>query len=290
MQSIALSAILNVYVFPTGRRLFAFTQVEAIAKAQGFSELAKHCSAAIAEDRACLGLEKRWAGLVAVARGKAPSLSSAGSSQPDAASIDPLVDRTLTAIRDHAVNQTAGAPADDPIHATVSGFLREIFPTSVNDITGLAFVEELAAVELILAALQGKSLAPVVKELGLGRLTKRLADLTVQYRAALEAPAPETIAFGEVRAARIRAHELLLEAIAIVIGQHHGSSPEEVAKRTELLRPIFDQNEAIGAALRGRRAIADVNPETGIVDNAAAPGDPVASGAPAEPDGGKANG
>lgn len=269
MSSIALSSIISLYAFPTGRRIFAFGQVAAVAKTQGFPELAKHCAGAIVDDRACLALEKRWGGMVAAAKGKAPSTPAGGDARLDAAGIDPLVDKTLTAIRDHAVNQTAGAAPGDPIHATVAAFLTAIFPSGVQQVTGLPFIEELAAVDLIVTALQSKDVAPVVKELGLGRLSKRLGDLAVLYREALEAPAPETIAFGDVRAARIKGQELLLETVAIAIGKHHSNSAEDIASRSALLAPIFEQNDAIAAALRGRRALVDVNPETGAADPSA---------------------
>lgn len=273
----SLSAIFKLYVFPTGRRLFALAQLMSRAKDRDFPELVKHCSGALAHDRGCLALERRWAGLVAESKGKAPTVPVADDGL-DATQIDPLVDNTLTAIRDHAISQTAGASPDDPIHATVSGLLREIYPTGVQNVTSLAFVLELAAVDDILAKLQGKELAPVVKELGLGRLVKRLAELAERYRAALAAPAPETLEFGNVRAARAKGQDLLLEAIALVLGRHHSSSPDDVAGRADLLGPILEQNAEIAAAFRGRRTIVDVNPETGQLDPKA-PGD----AAPAEP-------
>jgi hypothetical protein len=262
----SLSALLDIYVFPTGRRLFALRQVATRAKARGLLELTTHCAGAVAHDRECLSLERRWEGLVADAKGKASSKPSAAGSPPDAASIDPLVDNTLTAIRDHAVNQTAGASVDDPIHATVGAFLKSIYPAGVQEVTSLAFVLELAAVDDIVRLLQSKELAPVVKELGLGRLSKRLADLAVAYRAAIEAPSETTLVFGDVRAARIEGQDRLLQAVAMVIGKYHGRAAEDVAARDDLLGPILAQNEAIGAALRGRRTVVDVDPETGALD------------------------
>lgn len=277
----SLSAIFDFYVFPTGRRLFALGQVAKRAKAAGHGDLAKHCNAAIAEDRKCLALERRWAGVVAEAKGKAPA-APAPSGAPDPAKIDPLVDRTLTAIRDHAEAQRAGAPIDDSIHATVVGFLKTVFPSGVSDVTSLPYVEELAAVDDILGKLGGAELAPVVEELGLQRLVKRLAGVTEQYRAALHAPAPETLMFGNVRRARAEGQERLLQTIALIAGKHFQSTPADVAARANLLGPIMEQNDAIGAAMRGRSTVQDVNPETGEPDpNAVAPAPP------AEPDGTK---
>ena len=273
----SLSALFDIYVFPTGRRLFALGKVAAVAKAQGFPELAKHCSSAISHDRACLALERRWEGMVAASRGKgAPKVVVAGA-PPDAASVDPLVDNTLTAIRDHAVSQTAGAAAEDPIHATVAAFLKAIYPAGVHEVTKLPFVMELAAVDAIVGLLQSKEHAPVVVELGLGRLAKRLADLAGVYRAAIDAPDESTLVFGDVRAARIEGQDLLLEAMAMVLGKYHGKTAADVAARADLLGPILAQNEAIGAAMKARRAVVDVNPETGALDpNGAAGGAPEA--------------
>src|SRR5690349_7737345 len=121
----SLAAVFDLYLFPTGRRLFALVRVHASAKGAGFPELVKHCHAAVTHDRACLALERRWAGFAAASRGKSASPPPAGA--PDATKIDPLVDRTVTAIRDHAENQRAGAAPGDPIHATVAAFLKELF-------------------------------------------------------------------------------------------------------------------------------------------------------------------
>ncbi|MFS8069056.1 MAG: hypothetical protein ACMG6S_22075 [Byssovorax sp.] len=279
MMNSSLSALFDIYVFPTGRRLFALGQVAARAKAHAFPELGKHCAGAVAHDRECLALERRWEGLVAESRGKAPPKVLAAGATPDAASVDPLVDNTLTAIRDHAVSQTAGAPADDPIHATVAAFLKAIYPAGVQEVTKLGFVLELAAVDAIVDLLLSKEHAPVVKELGLGRLATRLADLAVVYRAAIGTPDENTLVFGDVRAARIHGQDLLLEAMAMVLGKHHGTSAADVAARDDLLGPILAQNEAIGAAMKARRTVVDVNPETGVFDpNGTSGGTPGAEG------------
>jgi hypothetical protein len=173
-----------------------------------------------------------------------------------------LVDRTLGAIRDHAVAQTQGAPPDDPIHADTAAFVKRLFPVSVHAVTSLPFIDELAAVDDIVRLLKGE-LGPAVKEFGLGRLVKRLADLAVQYRDALEAPPPSLIDWGKVRAGRSEGQGLLLEAVSIIVGKHHKRTPEGTEARLSLLAPILKQNEAIGQYLRVRRTVDDVDPETG---------------------------
>ena len=282
MDNSSLAALISIYIFPTGRRTFAFGQVATRAKARDFPELAKHCSGAITHDRACLTLERRWDGVVAESKGKVAPAPPAAGAPPNAADVDPLVDKTLTAIRDHAVSQTAGAAPDDPIHAMVAAFLKEIYPAGVGEVTKLGFVEELATVDIIVGLLQSKELGPVVKDLGLGRLVKRLADLAVLYRASQLAQPEAALAFSNVRVARIKGQDLLLEAIAIVLGKHHSSSPEDVAARSDLLGPILEQNDAIGAALKGRRSVVDVNPDTAAAD----PGVPAPAEAPGAVGGG----
>jgi hypothetical protein len=267
----SLESLLNLYIFPTGRRLFALHQVRTLAHAQGFTELVEHCDATIAHDGDARELERRWAFEPAVA-----------DTNPAAQRIDVFVDRTLGAIRDHVVAQTQGAAPDDPIHADAASFLKRIFPVSVYAVTSLPYVDELAAVGDIVAQLNGELAAPV-KEFGLERLVKRLADLAVQYRDALETPPQSFIEWGRVRAARGEGQGLLLEAVAIILGKHHQRTPEGTEARLSLLAPILKQNEAIGQYQRARRAVTDVNPETGEDD-------PSAPSAVTGPSGGKANG
>jgi hypothetical protein len=247
----SLESLIKLYVFPTGRRLFALQQVLKLALAQGFGELTAHCQAAIQHDQATLVIERRYAGEPA-----------APGTNPAAQRLDALVDRTLTAIRDHAVAQTEGAPESDPVHAEVAGFLKVVYPTGVSAITSLGYVEELAAVDQIVGLFQG-DLAASVTSLGLDRLATRLADLAGQYREALEAPPPSLITYGKVREARAEGQGLLLEAVAIILGKHHKRTAEGTADRLTLLAPILKQDEAIGAYLRSRRGAPDVDPETG---------------------------
>jgi len=248
----SLGSLFNFYVFTTGRRLFGLRQVRTAALAEGFTELVEHCDAAIEHDLATQAIERRWAGEPASA-----------DTNPEAQRIDVLVDRTLGGIRDTAVAQTVGSSDDDPIHAKVAVFVKKVFPTgNVRDITTLAHVEELEAVDGIVRLFKGE-LAELVAELSLGRLADRLAKLAVDYRAALESPPASLIDWGRVRAARAEGQGLLLEAVALIVGKRHGRTPEGTAARVSLLEPLLRQNEAIGLSLRGRRTPTDVNPETG---------------------------
>ena len=246
-----LESLINLYVSTTGRRLFAFRQVRALAEAESFTELVEHCDTAITHELAARQLERRWAGEPAAA-----------AANPAAQRIDVLVDSTLGAIRDHAVAQTRGASPDDPVHAQVAAFVKKVFPVGVHAVTTLPFYDESAAADDIVALLQGE-LSSIVTDLGLGRLRDRLAELAVQYREALDAPPQSLIDWGRVRSARAEGQGLLLEAVAIILGKHHGRTPAATAARFALLAPILKQNDAIGQYLRARRNVEDVDPETG---------------------------
>ena len=75
-----LEWIFNLYVFTTGRRLFALRQVRAIAKEQRFTELVKHCDTAVEHDLATRELERRWAGEPAATGANPPPSASTCSS------------------------------------------------------------------------------------------------------------------------------------------------------------------------------------------------------------------
>lgn len=254
-MDMTLAALLNFYIFSTGRRLYAMMQVRKAAAAAGFDALVSHCDVAIAHDRQAHDIEARWLG-------QRPE----GQYSPEARQIDIVVDATLTALRDgiDAAARTS-APGDALGEAAVK-LGKELFPTNVVDIITLSYVEELAEVNRILGRLQSVDWAQVVEALGLSRHAARLADLAQQYSAAIEASPGGKVSFGEVKDARGRGQALMLKAVAMILGRHPSDEPADLAGRAALLGPIMKQNEAIRGYLRARRAVQDVNPETGEVE------------------------
>jgi hypothetical protein len=265
-MSADLGSLFNLYQFSTGRRIYALQLVLKTAKKLKFTELEVHLALAIRHDRATRKLDAQWQ-----AQGGQPK------GQGAAPRVDTLVDKTLTGLRDAAAAQAAGAAADDDIAEKVAQFIGEIFPAGVASITHLSYLDELSAVDAIVAKLKGE-LAPLVVELGLTRLANRLASLAVEYRAALEAPPPPALSFGTVRAARALGQENLLQAVALIVGRYYKSTPDHRGPRAALLDPILKQDEAIAHYLRSRRTIEDVNPETGEVETE--PLDPMETGDP----------
>jgi hypothetical protein len=246
-----LESWISVYDFSAGQRLFALQRVQEVARGLGFTELVEHIDRAVAHDRQTLALDGRWGG------------QRRKRARPQTMVVDRMVAKALTALRQAALVQAAGAAPGDPIHGEVQAFLRAILPAGVFAVAMLPQVEELSALEEIVLGLEGP-LAESVASLGLGRQAARLAELRDAFRDALHAPAPDTVKYREVQAARQQGQEYLLEAIAMILGRYYRSrDPEHMAARAALLAPIARQSAAIRVHRRARRALRDVDPATG---------------------------
>lgn len=249
----ALSALLTFYVFSTGRRLFALQEVKKLATTEGFTTLSTHCDVAIEYDRNTRALEARWSG-----RKVGVQYS------PLAKQIDIQVDTAVSALHDALELEAKNSAPDDPLAQQAEALRQTLFPSGVAAITSLNYVDELAEVERILGIVKSSEWAPTIAHLGLLRRVTRLEALEPQYRSAVADPATK-LDFAEVRNARIRGQSLLLQAIAIVLGKYSSDSEADIAARTKLLGPIFRQNDAIRDYLRNRRALVDIDPDTGEV-------------------------
>lgn len=249
----ALSALFTFYVFSTGRRLFALQEVKKLATADGFTVLVTHCEVAIEFDQGTRALEARWSG-----RKVGVQYS------PLAKQIDVFVDTALSALHDGLELEANNSAPDDPLAQDAETLRQTLYPTGVAAITSLNYVDELAEVDRILNTVKSPEWAPVITTLGLDRRVARLAALEPQYRSAVADPANK-LDFAEVRNARIHGQSLLLQTVAIVLGKYPSDSETDIAARTRLLAPIFRQNDAIREYLRSRRALVDVDPETGEV-------------------------
>ncbi|MRG96840.1 hypothetical protein [Polyangium spumosum] len=261
----SLAAFFNVYTLTRGRRHFAVAQVRKAALVTGDLDIASFATSCVEHEKELRTLEAKWA----AQEEKPPAFA------PEAKPIDLAIDGVLGAIRDTAERQVDASAPGDPIAKSGAALLEEIFPRGLFAVTSLPFVEELCEVERILGVLEDPARVATVQDLGLSRYVARLSDLVKQYRAALELPLPKRVTFAEVKAARNEGQRRMLQLMAMIVGRYPSESAEDQACRLALLGPIVQQNEAIGQALRARRAAEDVNPETGEPEQA-----PVASAAP----------
>lgn len=219
-MSSSLQDLFNLYVFSTGRRMFALRQIKPIATEADHRALLIVVNKALEHDARTLRLETAW------------QASGYDADPQRVKKIDAKVDRTLTAMRDAAAAQALAAEPGDALYETVHEFMLAIFPAGLQAVTSLPYVEELAAVEMIIKQLKGP-FERHVRELGLGRLLERLSSLTVEYRAAQEEKPKSEISFGDVRAARALGQEYLLQVVAVIVGTHFSGTTDHARNRSD---------------------------------------------------------
>jgi len=67
------------------------------------------------------------------------------------------------------------------------------------------------------------------------------------------------MSYSDVRDADDKGHMAFMRVVAALIGKY----ADDDAQRDRVLAPVLAQNDAIGEAYRRRRAIPDVDPNTG---------------------------
>ena len=260
---VTLATLITLYLFSTGRRLFAMQEVKKLATAENFTALASHCDVAIDHDRTARIVEARWLGR-----------KTNTQYSPLAKHIDILVDTALTALHDGVATEAKNSAPDDPLGQQADTLCQTLFPKGAGAVTSLNYVDQLGEVERIIATAKSPEWAPVITALGLDRRVARLDSLEPQYRSAVADPVTK-LDFADVKQARSRGQSLMLQAVAMILGKYPSDSDADIAARSKLLGPILRQNEAIRDYLRGRKPIVDVDPDTGELEttpDATAPG------------------
>lgn len=250
----SLRALVKLNLFSTGRRLFVLDQVRKLAVSAKFKPLEEHCAEALKHDRHTRQIEQAWQ--ARSVRQKPTDLVRL---------VDAKVDKTLSAIRDSAAQFASALEPNDPLAEKAIELVQSLFPAGLQAVISANYIDELSATEAILAKLKGP-LAPTADEIGLSPLVKRLTIVTGEYRAALHAPAPNTLDFGSVREARAKGQSNLLQVVAMVLGKYPSDSETDVAARTRLLQPVLVQNEVVSQMTRARRGVPDLDPTTGEPD------------------------
>lgn len=253
----ALSALIRLNQFSTGRRLYTFHRVLAVAKKMQASTIEALAQKAIAADDATYTLELRWASQRRSGKPSAKQVKAQRALQK----LDSQVDKALSGLRDSAMALIRGADDDErELIDAVEHFLDAVFPNGVQAVTSKTYDQELVAVKAIVAKLEG-DLAPNVQKLGLSVNVERLAKLAIKYDEAQRGA--DSLEFGAVKAARAAGQEWLLRLAAKIMGTYDGPDGEHAQKRAALLGPVVAQNEAISEHIRSRRSVPDVDPSTG---------------------------
>jgi hypothetical protein len=254
--------LIQLSVTTPGRRIVALRKVREVARDMGLSALVERIDAAIEYDLEAREIETLWLAIRTRTRVHAAEMPE----------LDALADRLVAAIHDNASSQALGAEA--AFAARVDRFIEAIFPAGVYAITSLPYAEQAAALEVMVRELTGAFVSDV-DDFGLTRLVERLASVSVQYRNSLHVQRP--IQFADVQETRHRGMGNMLEIAAMVLGKFHRIDvPAHEEARRKLLGPMVEQHEAACAYRRGRRALHDIDPDTGEADAEGVDDGPVA--------------
>jgi hypothetical protein len=249
-----IADLLQMRRFTSGRAAFAAKLVRDLARARKEEDIEEDSQEVIDSAQTALGKRREWA------KGLAEASGARGGGK--ALELDNRLDRLVSAIYNNAHGFVRSLEPDAPEAKQANELLSNLFPRGVADITNKAFEDEAAAVQLLLKDLRGR-FAPHSRALGLTALVTQLAQVHDAFSSALGQTAPTRVSHDEVTATENATQELLAGLIVSISAKHRGTDPTVVARRTELLAPILDQDERILDSLRRRRPVSDVNPETG---------------------------
>ena len=247
----SLQQYFSVYQFPTGRRLFAMRQTAQLAARLGLTEIQRFAEQAVEQAQRTAALEASWR----------RSRSTQVGRRKRAGSIDAELDRCLGGLAKH-LDSMVHTFGDEGIGARAGQLLASILPEGPAAITHMSYENELAAAEVVLRDLKEKH-AEAVVALGLVPFVERLAALVSQFREALTEESVREISYDQIRQAQAEGQEAMLRVVAKMIADFPGTSPEQTARRQELLAPIQAQNRRLSERYASRRGLSDIDPQTG---------------------------
>lgn len=245
------ASLVNIYRFPTGRRLHAVREVGRRALAMVVDDIAAHAQTAVKHDARVAAME---------ARAEAGNRNLYG---PEASAMDNRVDRATAGIESYLEAQERVFGGASQRGSDAAFLRRELFPRGAGAITRLPYVREHERINALLERSREASVAEAVARIPeLPAMLAELEGINVQYGTALgdydrERPSPD-----ELAAAQARGQELLAEVVAMILARY-ALQPDKRDEREALLEPILRQQEAIRAARLGRRKPRDIDPDTG---------------------------
>lgn len=229
--------------FTTGRALYALEQMAALSPQPDPA-----IQAAQAAATRLATLEARWA-----------TRKAQSKARGEAVRIDIHLDRVIAVLHQHLEGRQA-LYGTEPMGELATDLRLRYLPSGVAAVTQLAYEDELAASERILAGLKGPD-AEAAAQLQLQPIIDELLRWTTAMRVELGRLAPETIRFDAVRAARAELRRALALVVARAITTH--SAPEQAEAFAQLMAPLVFQMERIRSLRARHRPVTDVDPGTG---------------------------
>lgn len=254
--------LVDLRKFTPGRAAFAAKAVRIVASEAGDREVAEEAAEVASAGLEALALRRRWA------TRKLTAVAARGGGK--AAELDNQLDRLIAALHETPRHFVRALPEDAPEAKLGHELITKLFPGGVAAITNQPFEDQDASAEALLEALQGP-FAQHVQALGLGPLVRQLDQVRRAFHDALQAKAAEGVAFDEVTTAESLTQERLSQLVVLIAGKYRRNDAASLERRNLLLAPILEQNTRIMETRRRRRAVNDIDPDTGLEQEQDAP-------------------
>lgn len=236
-----------------GRRGHIARHVRRLARQYGLGDVVARCDAIIQAEDALLLQQQQFKAEQALATGATWS--------PEVLALDLVLDRHLAELRNFlaALAVRVGTARGDAAKALLDAYFVQGLPYY----TLQPIEEEAARVGVLVTELAGKR-----AEVALATAEDMVADVTTTHARFAElvehTVKAQQIAFDAIKTADLANHRALL-GLFVEILAHTGRLPEAegLALRAELLAEAAAQDAEVAAAIRARRPVVDVNPETG---------------------------
>lgn len=231
---------LDLYKFPTSRRLFAGRLIAELADQLSLQQVGKHARELIAHDEQCWELEVAW---------------RAQREQPSDRTIPELNrvnDRLVTVLHRILSTHVDGATDSPTEHERrAKALLAELFPAGLAAVLRMNRVGQVNTQKTLLGRLDSPTYADLVGALGLEQVVARLRENTSLFERSLKARTDRAVVSrAQLVQARERGVELLGELVLVILHQ----TLREPTQREHLMWPIESQQQEMGKKYRSRRA------------------------------------
>jgi hypothetical protein len=249
MASVEMMELLSLRKMSTTLRRHVFSQVELIlhgpqapAEKDNEADLQLLISGALQHEAATLAAEKARQ----VAQKKAERQGN-----PRAVELDQAMGRVVNALPAKFAAFQADLDDDDPQMEESRIFLEELLPLGPAAITQLEFRRERDETEILLNQLKHSRWKKLVRAVGLEVTIQKLEKLLPEFSTEIDRPAGvDTVTADQIRQMRAIGHDNLAQYVVTVCAMYRQRTPEDVAMRMKLLRPVLEVNDAVGEALR----------------------------------------
>lgn len=176
-----------------------------------------------------------------------------------AKALDNEIDRLVGAIATVAQANQAAMPASDPTHQASKALMQTVLPLGARAVTSLPFEDELSAVKEMLADLDAAG--DLAARAGVAHLVEALTAKVGPFEAELAKQAA-IVDYKQVEAQYMAMQRAVVVLLAQIVANH--AEPAQAAGLAATLAPLNEQFERVRDLRRRRRAVVDVDPESGV--------------------------